>query len=53
MYWLFRMKILIGASYCTAQLISCIVICTEASPAMSMTSASGCAICTPSAAGRP
>ena len=37
MYWLLRMKILIGRSCCTAVDISCMVISTEASPAMSMT----------------
>src|ERR1700709_894707 len=51
-YSLLRMNILIGRSYCTAVDISCIVICTEASPAMSMTSESGCAICTPTPARR-
>ena len=33
--------------------ISCMVIWTDASPAMSMTRLSGWAICTPTAAGRP
>jgi hypothetical protein len=53
MYWLLRMKILIGRRYCTAVDISWMHICIEASPAMSMTSAVGCATCTPTAAGRP
>src|SRR2546428_12471574 len=47
MYWLLMMKILIGKSYCTAVDISCMVISTEASPAISMTSELGCASCTP------
>ena len=38
MYWLLRMKILIGSRYCAAVDISCMVISTEASPAMSITS---------------
>jgi hypothetical protein len=53
MYWLLITKILIGRSYCTAVDISCIVISTEASPAMSTTSESGCASCTPTEAGKP
>ena len=53
MYWLLRMKILIGSRYCAAVDISCMVICTEASPAMSITSDFGCASCTPIEAGRP
>ena len=47
------MKILIGSSYCTAVDISCMVISTEASPAISMTSEFGCASWTPTDAGRP
>jgi hypothetical protein len=35
------MKILIGSLNCTAVDISCMVICTLASPAMSMTSEFG------------
>src|ERR1700692_3905363 len=52
-YSLLRMKILIGRLYCIAVDISCIVICTDASPAMSITSAPGCANCPPHAAGSP
>jgi hypothetical protein len=47
------MKILIGNSYWIAVDISCIVICTEASPAISITRLSRCATWTPTAAGRP
>ena len=53
MYLLLRMKIFTGRLYCTAVAISCIVICTLASPAMSTTRLPGWAICTPTAAGRP
>src|SRR3974377_1759479 len=53
MYWLLRMKILTGSRYWAAVDISWMFIKIEASPAMSTTSASGWAICTPIAAGRP
>ena len=53
MYWLLRMNTLTGRPYCTAVDISWMFMRIEASPAMSMTSDLGCAICTPMAAGRP
>ena len=53
MYWLFRMNTFTGSRYCASVPISWMFISTLASPAMSITSASGCATCTPIAAGRP
>ena len=53
MYSLLRMKIFTGSLYCASVPISWMFIRMLASPAMSMTSASGWAICTPMAAGRP
>ncbi len=53
MYWLFRMNTFTGSRYCASVLISWMFIRMLASPAMSMHSASGCAICTPIAAGSP
>src|ERR1700686_484794 len=46
-YLLLMMKIFTGRNYCTAVGVSCMVMITDASPAMSMTSESGCASCTP------
>ena len=42
-----------GRRYCTMVDISCMFMTQDASPAMSITSASGCATCTPMADGRP
>jgi hypothetical protein len=53
MYWLLRMNTFTGRSNCTAVEHSWMFIRIEASPAISMTSDLGCAICAPMAAGRP
>ena len=53
MYWLLRMNTFTGSRYWAIVDISWMFIRIEASPAMSMTSASGCATCTPIAAGSP
>ena len=53
MYWLLRMKIFTGRRYCATVESSWMFIMIEASPATSITSASGWAICTPIAAGKP
>src|SRR3546814_5873513 len=51
-HWLFTMNTLTGRLYCAMHESSWMFIRIEASPAKSMTRASGCARCTPSAAGR-
>ena len=53
MYSLLRMNTFTGKRYWARVDISWMFIMIDASPAMSTTSASGWAICTPIAAGRP
>ncbi len=53
MYSLFRMNTFTGSRYWAIVDISWMFIMIEASPAMSITSASGWAICTPIADGSP
>ena len=53
MYSLLRMNTFTGRRYWAMVDISWMFMITDASPAMSMTSAFGWATCTPMAAGRP